>query len=96
MAELIRRPVSGAVAFDEAAVEGVYRRTAGHPYLVQAVCHRLVTLANREQRHAVSAAEVAGAIEQLIAEGITAGLELSDLEAGAWHNVSPMTEAASW
>jgi hypothetical protein len=95
--ELIRRPISDAVAFDEAAVEVICRRTDGHPYLVQAVCHRLITLVNCEQRgHAVSVADVAGAIEQLIAEGITAGLELSDLEADNWRNASPMTEAVSW
>jgi hypothetical protein len=96
-AELIQRPISDSMSLEEAAVDGIYRQTAGHPYLVQAVGHRLVTLANRERRrHTISAADVMSAIEQLIAEGVTAGLELSDREAENWHNTSPMAEVASW
>ncbi len=96
-AGLVRQPVSGAMAFDEAAVDGIWRRTSGHPYLVQAVCHRLVTLANREhRRRPVSESDVVRAIEQLIADGLTDGLELSDREAAMWRAALPPQEDTVW
>jgi type I restriction enzyme M protein len=76
---LIRRPVTGAVAFEDAAIDAIWRHTAGHPYLVQSVCHRLVGQANRDAGRAmVGRSHVEAVIDQLADQGFFARLELAD------------------
>lgn len=67
---LIRRPVEGVIAYEAAAEEAIWRLSGGQPFLVQTLCHRLVTLANRRHSHAVLRAEdVAGVMRQIEREG---------------------------
>lgn len=78
-AMLIRRPVAGAIDFEDVAIDGIWRHTAGHPYLVQTVCHHLVGRANRDAgRATIGQAHVEAVIEQLVDDGFFARLDLGD------------------
>ena len=68
-AALIRRPVAGELAFEEAAVEYIWRQTAGRPLPIQAICHRLVSQRNRQgRREPIDAGDAQRAIDELAAE----------------------------
>lgn len=68
-AALIRQPVAGELAFEEAAVERIWRQTGGRPFPIQAICHRLVSQRNRQGRRApIDAGEAQRAIDELAAE----------------------------
>ena len=68
-AALIRRPVAGELAFEEAAVEYIWRQTAGRPLPIQAICHRLVSQRNRQgQCEPIDAGDAQRAIDELAAE----------------------------
>jgi hypothetical protein len=92
---LIRQPVSGAIAFEDAALDAIWRRTTGHPYLVQIVCHRLVGLANRDAgRATIGRPHVEAIIDQLANEGFFARLELGDGRSdGSPHSPAQIMEA---
>jgi hypothetical protein len=47
--KLIREPVQPMVRYDDLAVEHIWRAAAGHPYLIQLICHRLIQSENREE-----------------------------------------------
>ncbi len=40
---LIRQPVAGMVSFEDAAVEELWQYAHGHPYLLQYLCHELIS-----------------------------------------------------
>ncbi len=67
---LIRQPVAGALAYDDAAVAAIQHTTGGHPFLIQTLCHRLVSRANRRGPNEIGAVDVAQVVEQLTAEGV--------------------------
>ena len=49
---LIRGPLAGALAYEDDAVEAIWRETGGRPLPIQALCHRLVSLRNRQRQRA--------------------------------------------
>ncbi len=68
--ELIRRPVEGVLEIEDAAVEVIWQATAGHPFLIQSICHRLVSQANRNHlRSAIRAEDVESVIARMEREG---------------------------
>lgn len=70
---LIRRPIAGALAVEERAVEAIWEHTEGHPFVIQTICHRLVSLANRRQSfEPVTLADIEYVIRQLDGEAHSA------------------------
>lgn len=68
--ELVRRPVEGVLEVEDAAVELIWQATAGHPFLIQSICHRLVSQANRNHsRDAIMAEDVTSVIARMEREG---------------------------
>ena len=47
---LIRKPMASTIHYDDNAVETILQMTAGHPYLVQAICKDVVDEINRAAR----------------------------------------------
>jgi hypothetical protein len=47
---LVRLPVGDTLTYEDAAVDAIWHRTAGHPFQIQTICHRLVSLVNRRHR----------------------------------------------
>jgi len=66
---LVRGPLAGALAVEDAAVARIWDATAGHPFAVQTLCHRLVSLLNQQGRRDLRPADVAHALDNLAAEG---------------------------
>lgn len=67
---LIRRPVEGVLTFEPAAEEAIWQLSGGHPFLVQTVCHRLVSLVNRRHTHAaIQSQDVETVMRQIDREG---------------------------
>lgn len=67
---LIRDPLEGHMPYEDAAVDAIWRQTAGHPFLIQTICHRLVSLMNRRhQRGPIRAADVEHVVGVLDKEG---------------------------
>ncbi len=64
---LIRRPVEGQAEYDDDAVDGICRLTAGQPFYTQAICQGVVDLLNerhtRRVTHALLGEVVAGIVE---------------------------------
>lgn len=48
---LIRDPIAGALAVEDSAVEAIWEYTKGHAFIIQTICHRLVSLANRRRSY---------------------------------------------
>lgn len=65
---LIRQPVAGALTYDEMAVTAIWQATNGLPFLIQTLCHRLVSRMNRRGQAEITGEDVAHVIEQLTAE----------------------------
>jgi len=63
---LITQPAAEYFAYDELAVEKIYRLTHGHPYFTQLLCHKLV---NHVQRSPVVNSDVDAALRDLIDTG---------------------------
>lgn len=77
---LIRRPIEGTIDYEDAAVEAIWGFSAGHPFLVQTICHRLVSQANRRHsRSAIQVEDVARVVGQMNSEGYGngAGLDMA-------------------
>lgn len=71
-ARLIRRPIEGLLTINDEAVAGIWQFAKGHPFLIQTICHRLVSLANRRrERRPIVAGDVDKVVEQLVIEGYT-------------------------
>lgn len=67
---LIRRPLEEHLSISDEAVAAIWGYTRGHPFLIQTICHRLVTLANRRRGpRPIAVGEVNKVIEQLVSEG---------------------------
>lgn len=74
MSMLVRQPVAGILEYEDDAVEAIWRHTAGRPFLVQTVCHRLVSLANRRHsRDLIRAQDVEYVLHQMNKEGYYVG-----------------------
>lgn len=83
---LVRQPVAGILEYEEDAVEAVWRHTAGHPFLIQTICHRLVSLANRRHsRDLIRARDVEYVTHQLGKEGYHVGLSLEPVSTEPAH-----------
>lgn len=63
---LIRCPVEGILEIEDDVVDAIWKRTAGHPFLIQTICHRLVSLANRRHsREPIRLEDVERVIRQM-------------------------------
>ncbi|MFO7662448.1 MAG: hypothetical protein R6X18_07625 [Chloroflexota bacterium] len=47
---LVKEPVTDWICYDEGAVDMIWKATLGHPYQVQVICHRLISLIKNEHR----------------------------------------------
>jgi hypothetical protein len=66
---LITRPVPHYPAgqiFEEGVVEEILRVTGGHPFLIQAVCSKLIDLLNIDNRTSAGLSDISLAIEQVL------------------------------
>lgn len=71
---LVRQPVMDMLTIDDDAVEAIWERTSGHPFLIQTICHRLVSLSNRRHSHEpIVRADADNVIRQLDGETRVAG-----------------------
>ena len=66
---LIRQPVDGSLVYGDAAVAAIWQATGGHPFHIQTLCHRLVSLMNRRGQAEIAVEDVAHVVEQLGSEG---------------------------
>jgi len=67
---LARTPLKGQIAYEDAAVDVIWRQTAGHPFLIQTICHRLVSLMNRRHhRGPIQPTDVEHVLSVLDGEG---------------------------
>jgi serine/threonine protein kinase len=66
---LITQPLTGQVEYEAAAVDYLYRLTAGHPYLLQFILKLLVDRIKREQRRLISLADIQALEERMVSEG---------------------------
>ncbi|RKH29047.1 hypothetical protein D7V77_07130 [Corallococcus sp. CA041A] len=66
VADLVRRPVEGRLAFSEDAIQTITRTTACQPYLVQSLCARVFELAKRNNWRRIRAAEVDDAASHMV------------------------------
>ena len=82
--ELIRKPVRGLIDYHSLAVSKILRVTAGHPYLIQYICHSLVNLARRKERNYIDLIDVnevlATKLEEIVVNISTDYEELSEAE----------------
>lgn len=77
VATLIRAPLAGELSYDDAAVEQIWQQTGGRPFPIQAICHRLVTMRNRQGRREpidgdevlAVLAEMAGGVNEMVGNG---------------------------
>jgi hypothetical protein len=73
-ATLIRAPLAGALSYDAAAVEQIWQQTGGRPFQIQAICHRLVSLRNRQgRREPIRADEVQAVLNDMAGDAPGAG-----------------------
>jgi len=67
---LVRKPLEDKMRYEDEAVDMIWRQTAGHPFLVQTICHRLVSLMNqRRQRGPIQPTDVERVLSALDREG---------------------------
>ncbi len=67
--DLITRPVEGVIAYDEAAVETIYKITSGHPYFIQLVCHELFSTCQKTDIWHVSKETVEEVLDSVVERG---------------------------
>jgi hypothetical protein len=63
---LIRQPVEGRLRYDDEAVEGIVRLTAGQPFYTQAICQSLIDHLNDERTHHATVARVAEVVGGIV------------------------------
>jgi WD40 repeat protein/AAA+ ATPase superfamily predicted ATPase len=68
-AQLIRKPVAGALDVDELAVEKIINLTSGHPYFIQLICWALVNHCNTQRRNYATINDVNDAVQEMLATG---------------------------
>lgn len=69
-AVLVRRPLEGVLEFADAAVEAIWQISAGQPFVIQSICHRLVSRANRRHSwESITPEDVARVVGQMDSEG---------------------------
>ncbi len=67
---LIQEPVADyGMRYDDLALDKIWRLTAGHPYLLQLLCHDLVNQHNKTRRSYVTAADVNSVTDSIVAAG---------------------------
>jgi hypothetical protein len=57
------------MAYDDLALDKMWRVTAGHPYFLQLMCHSLVNRHNKLQRSYLTIADVNAALEEILNAG---------------------------
>ena len=67
--ELITRPVTPDLVYDDLALDKILRVTAGHPYFVQLVCYTLIKRANAQRTAYVTISDVNAALDEMLRLG---------------------------
>ncbi|MCK5634013.1 MAG: tetratricopeptide repeat protein [Anaerolineales bacterium] len=67
--DLITQPVEGVIAYEEQAVETIYKITSGHPYFIQLVCHELFSTCQKTDTWHVSRATVEEVLDAVVERG---------------------------
>lgn len=76
--QLIRCPLEGILDYESQAVDLIWHHTGGHPFLIQSICHRLVSQVNRRHaREFVRVADVEQVVEQMQSERFAVDVGLS-------------------
>ena len=93
-ASLVRTPLEGHMRYEDAAVDSIWRQTAGHPFLIQTICHRLVSLMNRRhQRRPIQPADVEHVLRVLDKEGFARNWLGDELTGWSFQLPSAMLES---
>ena len=70
MGGLFRAPKPAAPVQDDAAVEQIWQQTGGRPFPIQAICHRLVSMRNRQgRREPIDGDEVLAVLAEMAGGG---------------------------
>ena len=64
--ELVRRPVNGAIEFNDEAINVLYELTEGHPFYTKAICSKIFTTACEERNAYISEDNIQKAIQDTI------------------------------
>jgi hypothetical protein len=67
--ELITDPLHGLIAYEEGAVDYLWRLTAGHPYLLQFMLRGLVSKARRNEQSTITLQDIRDFEQRMISEG---------------------------
>ena len=71
---LIRAPLAGQLSYGDDAVAEIWRPTGGRPFQIQAICHRLVSLRNRQgRRDPIGADDVQAVLVDMAGDTVGAG-----------------------
>lgn len=93
---LVRVPLEGRIAYQDEAVDLIWRYSAGHPFLIQTICHRLVNLLNQQRRQGpIQAADVEQVTSALDQEGFVHNWLGDDLPGWRYHPPSAPLEIFS-
>lgn len=67
---LIQEPIASfGMAYDDLALDKMWRVTAGHPYFLQLMCHSLVNRHNKLQKSYMTIADVNAALDEILNAG---------------------------
>ncbi len=67
---LIQEPIAAyGMAYDDLALDKMWRVTAGHPYFLQLMCHSLVNRHNKLQKSYLTIADVNTALDDILSVG---------------------------
>jgi hypothetical protein len=91
---LVCAPLAGRLIVSDDAVEMIWQATQGHPFLIQTICHSLVSDANRHHtRDSIGPANVRRAIRHIESERAYDDPALAP--ANASHDLAPLGEAGA-
>ncbi len=70
-ARLITQPIASHFQYDPLAIEKIFKAAAGHPYLVQLLCHEVVNYRNETKKNHITRADINCVINALIEDNIS-------------------------
>lgn len=92
---LIRRPLEDILNFTDEAVDTIWRVSAGHPFLIQTICHRLVSLMNRRHaRETIGPGDVDHVVHLMAVEGYFGDVVIDNGKMSDEHSPSHAPEVA--
>jgi tetratricopeptide (TPR) repeat protein len=67
--DLITQPVEGIIAYEDEAVDHIYKITSGHPYFIQLVCHELFSTCQKTDTWQVKKTTVEEVLDAVVERG---------------------------